>query len=593
MTTDQRARNVAPAALESSPSTNFESGLRNRFDPLRVPEYVAQSMREIDGVLRNASTVASAFDRVVAVLKRLLPLNTVAIVRDDPRHRAFVWCKQRRERNRVGAETAAAAALRWFRETEEGAREGHSALDALLADGQDAMSLPLVNAEDGKVLGLLSVSTSRPPDEAMLLIVSTLSTSLAELLARSDHAARPSSEERKPTLLPPPPASILGELTSLLFDSLDYASTLQQVTRILGSQLGSACVIDITGPRPKRIVHAPFAREGTLSTALRSLSKHLAHRTTGIASKDDLIARHAAHCLGCDWLVCAPLHHHGSGLGTITLAGKTPHEELLPLADVEELGRRAAAAIENGRLYERAVAEAQRRADLLSTVSHDLKNPLGVILLSANMMLDGVPQVDRRRAGRHRLEAIHRSAKRIHRLVEDLLDISAIDGAALKMQPARCHVHALVDEAIATVTAAANDAGVELCDELTPDLPSAWVDPDRLLQVLTNLLGNAIKFTPNGGRVAIAAKVIGETLHISVADTGIGIGPADLPHIFDRFWQAPSRSKLGSGLGLAICKAIVELSGGRITAESEPGIGTTITFTLPRAGHRVELGPPT
>jgi signal transduction histidine kinase len=127
----------------------------------------------------------------------------------------------------------------------------------------------------------------------------------------------------------------------------------------------------------------------------------------------------------------------------------------------------------------------------------------------------------------------------------------------------------------------ATDAGVALVCEVPEDLPPAQADAHRLAQILTNLIGNAIKFTADGGTVTANAEVTGANeLTISIADTGVGIAPAHLEHVFDRFWQGPT-GKAGSGLGLAICRGLVERSGGRIWAESTPGEGTTMRFTLP------------
>jgi len=130
----------------------------------------------------------------------------------------------------------------------------------------------------------------------------------------------------------------------------------------------------------------------------------------------------------------------------------------------------------------------------------------------------------------------------------------------------------------------ADDQRVTLGVELDPDLPVIVADRGRILQLLGNLLGNALKFTPAGGRVRIGAEQVGDEARISVADTGAGIPPEDLPHLFDRYWQARSSRRAGAGLGLAIARGIVEAHGGRIRAESEVGVGTTFTVTLPLEG---------
>ena len=170
------------------------------------------------------------------------------------------------------------------------------------------------------------------------------------------------------------------------------------------------------------------------------------------------------------------------------------------------------------------------------------------------------------------------------KLVGDLLDLASIDAGKLSVRPTSADVSTVIAAALRDVGPAASTAAVCLLDDRLTDLPNAWVDPDRLTQVLVNLLANAIKFTPRGGRVRVrGARVDRNEIVIAVEDSGRGIEPEDLNRIFDHFWQAADTAAMGSGLGLAICKSIVELSGGRIWAQSTVGVGTTVYFTLPAA----------
>ncbi len=147
----------------------------------------------------------------------------------------------------------------------------------------------------------------------------------------------------------------------------------------------------------------------------------------------------------------------------------------------------------------------------------------------------------------------------------------------------------LVEEELDAVALQASVRGIRLLDEVPADLAHVWSDGDRILQVLVNLLGNAIKFTSRGGVVVVRARREGDAVRVAVTDSGCGIAREDLQRVFDRFWQSPHAARLGTGLGLAICKAIVELSGGSIEAESELGVGTTMSFTLPVARGGPEL----
>ncbi|HEY0035645.1 MAG TPA: ATP-binding protein, partial [Longimicrobium sp.] len=141
----------------------------------------------------------------------------------------------------------------------------------------------------------------------------------------------------------------------------------------------------------------------------------------------------------------------------------------------------------------------------------------------------------------------------------------------------------VVDDVLAGVAGMAAEKEIEAGSSIDADLPAAWADRERIHQVLSNLVGNAVKFTPQEGRVLVTTVAEDGEIRVSVADTGPGIPPEHLPHVFDRFWQARSTRRAGAGLGLAIARGIVEAHGGAIGVESEPGRGTTFHFTLPLA----------
>jgi signal transduction histidine kinase len=297
-----------------------------------------------------------------------------------------------------------------------------------------------------------------------------------------------------------------------------------------------------------------------------------------------VIAERARRESGTEWVICAPLSAPGiAPLGTLILFGG-PSRFAVPHDLAREAARRTAVAVRNGRLYRAALVAAHERQRVLSLVAHELKNPLGVILMGAVQALEGEPDADPCKCRRRDLEAIHRSAKRMKKLVGDLLDLASIDAGKLSVRPTACDVSTVIAGAVRDVGASASAAGVSVIEERPRDVPNAWVDPDRLAQVLVNLLSNGIKFTARGGQVRVrAARVDQAEIVIAVEDCGRGIEPADLGRIFDHFWQASDTASMGSGLGLAICKSIIDLSGGRIWAQSTVGVGTTVFFTLPAA----------
>ena len=272
----------------------------------------------------------------------------------------------------------------------------------------------------------------------------------------------------------------------------------------------------------------------------------------------------------------------------LTRTNRELQENRRALADAHrrELEREQAAraqAEETARRMEQLVRQAEAatrvRDDVLATVSHDLKNPVGTIYTSAALMLE-MPLDEAQRT--RQITIIRRTAERMNRLIQDLLDVSRMDAGrfAVDMVPERAG--SLVAEALEMLGPIAATREVELADDLRD--ADTWVlaDRGRILQVLSNLVGNAVKFTPNGSTVTISASRDGDVVRFSVADRGPGIPQEHISRIFDRFWQAKERGE-GAGLGLAIAKGIVEAHGGRIWAESEPGHGANFFFTLPVA----------
>jgi signal transduction histidine kinase len=229
------------------------------------------------------------------------------------------------------------------------------------------------------------------------------------------------------------------------------------------------------------------------------------------------------------------------------------------------------------RLYAEAEQAIVAREETLSMVAHDLRNPLGTIVMGASSLLS-MSSADAQ-STKH-LTIIKRAADRMNRLIQDLLSISRIEAGRLTLETRATDVATLVGEAADML----RPLVVETCcfeSEVASDLPPVHADPARILQVLSNLVGNAIKFTPKGGRIVMGAKRVGEKVLFSVTDTGPGIPPEQLPHIFDRFWQAKHADRRGIGLGLAITKGILEAHGEQIWAVSELGSGSSFLFALP------------
>ena len=252
------------------------------------------------------------------------------------------------------------------------------------------------------------------------------------------------------------------------------------------------------------------------------------------------------------------------------------------LGFVQDISTRKTAELENERLYRQAEESGRLKEEFLATISHELRTPLSAILGWARMLRLGQLSAEHTAKA---LDTIERNARAQAQLVDDLLDVSRIMTGKLRMDVRPSDPNAFIDAAVDAVRPAAEAKGVRVLKVVDTGPVSIPGDPVRLQQVVWNLLSNAIKFTPRGGRVQIRSERVDSHLEIVVTDTGQGISPDFLPHVFDRFRQADqktSRQHGGMGLGLAIVRHLVELHGGTVNATSEgEGKGATFTVMLP------------
>lgn len=222
------------------------------------------------------------------------------------------------------------------------------------------------------------------------------------------------------------------------------------------------------------------------------------------------------------------------------------------------------------------------RRDFVSNVSHELRTPLAAIKAAVETLQAGA--LDDAATAQEFLARIDGEVDRLTRLVEGLLELSRIEFGGTEMRKAPLDYGALLQEAVERMQPQANKRALSLLLEAPPDLPTLVGDAERLQRAVINLIDNAIKFTPAGGRVRVSASVQGDSIVTYVADTGMGIAPEDQPRVFERFYKADrARSSAGAGLGLAIVKHIVQAHGGQISLKSQLGLGSTFTFTLPIA----------
>jgi signal transduction histidine kinase len=397
-------------------------------------------------------------------------------------------------------------------------------------------------------------------------------------------------------------AAFLAAAGQELATSLDYQHAIVTLARLIVPNIAEICVIDLTGVdgalRRAAVAHRDpdrerlMARDSDLALETpEALGRVIQDGQTRIIGYSSSLLEYAGIAKEeRRSFLAVPLVSRGQTLGVILAAsaeGKQFEQEDASLAG--ELSRHGSLAIDNARLYFDSQQAVQAREEVLAIVSHDLRNPLNAVMLAASLLQlsTAIPEEDR-----EQLEAIDISAKRMQRLIEDLLDVTRLEGGKrLPIQPAPLAVESLFAETYELFKSQAATASVTLQYQAGDAIPPVYADRHRVLQVLSNLIGNAMKFTPAGGVISYRAEVDGGNVLMTVKDSGPGIPKENLGDIFNPYWQAKRTARLGAGLGLPIAKGIVESHGGRIWVESDKGTGTKFFFTLPVAVETPSVSP--
>jgi signal transduction histidine kinase len=268
-------------------------------------------------------------------------------------------------------------------------------------------------------------------------------------------------------------------------------------------------------------------------------------------------------------------------IGALTLfRGKTGFDGD-DIAFAEDLARLAALALDNARLHDTVRASLRARDEMVDVVSHDLRNPVAAVKMLSRALLR--TSANGSEEERENIQLIFQAAEQMDMLIGDLLDVNRLDAGRLTISPTAVDPSVLLTDSMQTLRPLVQEKHIELDVQIQTGLPKVMADRERVQQTLSNLVGNAIKFSPAGSKIVVVARGDAENVIISVLDTGKGILPEQLPRVFDRYWQSSRTDRHGAGLGLAIAKGIVETHGGRIWIESKPGEGTTASFTLPLA----------
>ncbi|HEX7091971.1 MAG TPA: PAS domain S-box protein [Longimicrobiales bacterium] len=444
-------------------------------------------------------------------------------------------------------------------------------------------------SRDGRVIPVSQVLLAHRGPNGEVEFLSTIARDITELRKREEELR------------------FLAEASEMLAASLEPGAAYQGLARLVVSRLADFCIIDVVEDselRSAAVVHRDPEKEELVARLRRLLpapSQLVGPRAVIRTGEPELVPDvtdawiravvrdeayfRTARELNATSVMIVPLVARGRTFGAISFASTRPDRRYGPddLALAVELARRAALAVDNARLYHESQQATRIRDEVLRIVAHDLRNPLNAIALSAGMLLDITPEA--REDERKQLDIIRRSVEQANRLIRDLLDVAMAEAETLVVEPAPVEPVPLIEEVTELHRAQASEKGLRLEARVPETLPPVTADRDRILQLFGNLVGNAIKFTEEGG-ITIGAAREGNEVRFWVSDTGPGIAEDQLPYVFDPFWQARRGDRAGAGLGLAISERIVEAHGGRIAVESEVGVGTTFSFTLPVAETR-------
>ncbi|HUE29582.1 MAG TPA: GAF domain-containing protein, partial [Verrucomicrobiae bacterium] len=462
---------------------------------------------------------------------------------------------------------------------------------------------------EGRGIGVLHVGTVQPRrfrrDDAQLLQVVADRIGLGIEYARlyeEERRARARSEAEQQR------SHFLANVSALLATTLDYEATLRNLARLAVPELGDWCVIDLLGEQGRMrrvaVAHVVAAKESlawelerrhtmrpddaysparVARTGRPELVPEITEGLLAEAARDpdhlDLLRQ-----LGLASHICVPLVARGRTLGTLSVATSEAGRRYTrdDLAFTEEVAARAALAVDNVRLYREAQETSRLKDEFLATLSHELRTPLTSVLAWMWMLRRGrldAPAVERAR------DTMEKSIRSLLRIIDDLLDVSRAIRGQLRLEVRPIGLVPVIQAAIDAVRPAASARDIRLRTTIDSDAGLVQGDASRLQQVIWNLLTNAIKFTPPGGRVDVRLERGDSAALVTVSDSGPGIPPEFLPHAFERFRQAdasPTRAQGGLGLGLDIVRHLIELHGGTVKVES-PGEmgGATFTVTLP------------
>lgn len=453
-----------------------------------------------------------------------------------------------------------------------------------------AMTVPL--QARGRTLGaltLMSAESQRIYDEADLTFAGEIASwaaitiDNAQLYRRADEA-RSAAETARGHL------ETLARVGDQIAISLDPHEGLRQLAAAVVPAFADYCLAFGADAQAVHVLGLAHRDPGKV-TLLEALARDV-HVSVNDADGPGMVIRLGEPCLLPDTTIAVhrdaglaprsimtvPLRARGRTLGALVLAATNDSGRLFGEAELKiamELASRAALLVDNARLYAEARKAISARDEMVAFVSHDLGNPLAGISIAASILGRG-PHASEQAAT---IESIACASAEMERLLQDLSDVSTIEAGRLSIAHEQVDLSDLMAQArkIIAPQAKSHDARIET--RVAADVPAVSIDRHRILQVLLNLIGNALKFGPRGGLVILGAEQRDDAIRLWVEDAGPGVRPDHLPRVFELFWRADRRR--GAGIGLAVAKGIVEAHGGRIGVTSEMGAGSTFFFTLP------------